>query len=99
MSDTPRTDARQHNMGSVSSPHYVVDADDMRDLERENARLWKEVEALNSVINAVMNIPNMSDADLAELKSRCEQVARADQPEHPSTADDEATRWRHGEKL
>jgi hypothetical protein len=25
--------------------------------------------------------------------------ARADQPEHPSTADDEATRWRHGEKI
>ena len=83
MSDTPRTDAKQHNMGSISKPHYVVDADDMRDLERENAAqaetiaaLRAEVEALTSVINAVMNIPNMSDADLAELKARCEQVAR-----------------------
>jgi hypothetical protein len=25
--------------------------------------------------------------------------ARADQPEYPSSADDEATRWRHGEKI
>jgi hypothetical protein len=29
-------------MGSVTEPHYVVDADDMRDLERENARLNEE---------------------------------------------------------
>ena len=29
----------------------------------------------------------------------CWVRARADQPEYPSTADDEATRWRHGEKI
>ena len=35
MSDTPRTDVAQHNMGSVVEPHYVVDADFSRYLERE----------------------------------------------------------------
>jgi len=37
MSDTPRTDVAQHNMGSVVEPHYVVDADFSRYLERELA--------------------------------------------------------------
>lgn len=35
MSETPRTNAAQHNMGSVLEPHYVVDADFSRYLERE----------------------------------------------------------------
>jgi chromosome segregation ATPase len=35
MSDTPRTDAAQHNMGSVAEPHYVVDVEVAHDLERE----------------------------------------------------------------
>ena len=35
MSDTPRTDVAEHNMGSVVEPHYVVDADFSRYLERE----------------------------------------------------------------
>jgi len=35
MSDTPRTDVAQHNMGSIMEPHYVVDADFSRYLERE----------------------------------------------------------------
>jgi hypothetical protein len=37
MSDTPRTDVAQHNMGSIVEPHYVVDADFSRYLERELA--------------------------------------------------------------
>ena len=37
MSDTPRTDVAEHNMGSVVEPHYVVDADFSRELERELA--------------------------------------------------------------
>ena len=36
---TPRTDASRHNMGSVTEPHYVVDAEDYAILERENADL------------------------------------------------------------
>ena len=35
MNDTPRTDVAQHNMGSVFEPHYVVDVDCSRHLERE----------------------------------------------------------------
>jgi hypothetical protein len=35
MSDTPRTDVAEHNMGSVVEPDYVVDADFSRYLERE----------------------------------------------------------------
>jgi hypothetical protein len=35
MSDTPRTDVAQHNMGSIVEPHYVVDIDFARELERE----------------------------------------------------------------
>jgi hypothetical protein len=35
MSDTPRTDVAEHNMGSIMEPHYVVDADFSRYLERE----------------------------------------------------------------
>ena len=37
MSNTPRTDVAQHNMGSIVEPHYVVDADFSRELERELA--------------------------------------------------------------
>ena len=34
-SDTPFTDAYEHNMGSVTEPHYVVDHAKVRELERE----------------------------------------------------------------
>ena len=37
ISDTPRTNVAQHNMGSIVEPHYVVDADFSRYLERELA--------------------------------------------------------------
>ena len=43
MSDTPRTDVAQHNMGSVLEPHYVVDADFSRYLERELAEARAEL--------------------------------------------------------
>jgi hypothetical protein len=44
MSDTPRTDVAEHNMGSVVEPHYVVDADFSRYLERELAEARKDAE-------------------------------------------------------
>jgi hypothetical protein len=37
MSDTPRTNAFEHNMGSVVEPHYVVDVEVAQGLERELA--------------------------------------------------------------
>ena len=56
---TPRTDAKQHNMGSVTNPHYVVDADDMRDLERANARLR---EALEMILERYVRLVESGDA-------------------------------------
>ena len=51
MSDTPRTDIAQHNMGSVVEPHYVVDIEFARELERElvgaRAELAEAREELN----------------------------------------------------
>ena len=44
MSDTPRTDVAEHNMGSVVEPHYVVDADFSRYLERELVGARKDAE-------------------------------------------------------
>ena len=46
-SDTPFTDAHEHNMGSVTEPHYVVDADKVSGLERELNALRAENERLN----------------------------------------------------
>ena len=43
MSDTPRTDVAEHNMGSVVEPHYVVDVDCSRQLERELAEARAEI--------------------------------------------------------
>lgn len=37
MSNTPRTDLAQHNLGSVLQPDYVVDVEVAQDLERELA--------------------------------------------------------------
>ena len=52
MSDTPRTDVAQHNMGSIVEPHYVVDADFSRQLERElaEAQAEKVVDALRAAL-------------------------------------------------
>jgi hypothetical protein len=47
MSDTPRTDAAQHNMGSVVEPHYVVDADFSRYLERELVEAREQLRLCN----------------------------------------------------
>ena len=44
MSNTPRTDVAQHNMGSIVEPHYVVDADFARQLERELVGARKDAE-------------------------------------------------------
>ena len=51
MSDTPRTDVAQHNMGSVVEPHYVVDADFSRYLERELAEAKAEISAMRRWVN------------------------------------------------
>ena len=44
MIDTPRTNAFEHNMGSVVDPHYVVDVEVAQGLERELAEARKDAE-------------------------------------------------------
>jgi hypothetical protein len=47
MSDTPRTDVAQHNMGSVVEPHYVVDVEVAQGLERELAEAKEQLRLCN----------------------------------------------------
>ena len=47
MSDTPRTDVAQHNVGSIVEPHYVVDAVTCRQLERELAEAKEQLRLCN----------------------------------------------------
>ena len=61
MSDTPRTDVAEHNMGSVAEPHYVVDVEVARDLERKLAEAKEQLR--------LCNIDNFATAaELAETK-------------------------------
>ena len=47
MSDTPRTDVAEHNMGSIVEPHYVVDIDFAQQLERELAEAKDQLRLCN----------------------------------------------------
>jgi hypothetical protein len=47
MSDKPRTDVAQHNMGSIMEPHYVVDIDFAQQLERELAEVKEQLRLCN----------------------------------------------------
>jgi hypothetical protein len=47
MSDTPRTDVAEHNMGSIVEPHYVVDVDFSRYLERELVEAREQLRLCN----------------------------------------------------
>ena len=49
--DTPKTNAAQHNMGSVAEPHYVVDVEVARDLERELVAARAELAELREELN------------------------------------------------
>ncbi|CAB4149886.1 hypothetical protein UFOVP1320_40 [uncultured Caudovirales phage] len=61
MSDTPRTDLAQHNMGSVAEPHYIVDVEVARDLERELAdAIAKERERCALVCEEFYSVENLA---------------------------------------
>ena len=61
MSDTPRTDIAQHNMGSIVEPHYVVDVDFSRYLERELAEaVAKERERCAKVCEEFYSVENIA---------------------------------------
>ena len=59
MSDTPRTDVAEHNMGSVVEPHYVVDADFSRYLERELVAARAELAEAKAQLPAEMQECNI----------------------------------------
>ena len=67
MSDTPRTDAASHNMGSVAEPHYVVDIDLARDLERELAELREELNDKSKFCYAVEQALDGLKGDYVEI--------------------------------
>ena len=56
--DTPRTNAAQHNMGSVAEPHYVVDVEVARDLERELAEALTGFRVFANAIEAKLREKN-----------------------------------------
>jgi len=67
MSDTPRTDIAQHNMGSVAEPHYVVDVEVAHDLERELAEAKKDAERYRAWFGS-NELDNNIDAAMKEGK-------------------------------
>jgi hypothetical protein len=69
MSDTPRTDIAQHNMGSIVEPHYVVDADFSRYLERELAEaVAKERERCALVCEEFYSVENIAQKCAAAIR-------------------------------
>jgi len=62
MSDTPRTDKKAFWASEVIG--FAVSTDFARKLERENA-------ALRKMLDLAFRIPNMTDAELAELIRNC----------------------------
>ena len=65
MSDTPRTDAASHNMGSVLAPHYVVDVEVARYLERELAEARDQREKLVNALHSICEYWNQNRNDTA----------------------------------
>lgn len=78
MTDTPRSDAAAHNMGSVAKPHYVVDVDFARQLEREITRLKGEAESWEKVFDRTCEHLAEAKSELAEAiakeRERCALV-------------------------
>jgi hypothetical protein len=71
MNDTPRTDIAQHNMGSIVEPHYVVDADFSRYLERELAEAKEQLHLCN--VDQFTTAAELAEAVAAE-RERCAKI-------------------------
>ena len=68
--DTPRTNAAQHNMGSVAEPHYVVDVEVARQLERELAEAQAEIVRLKGEAELWEGGFDRACDHLAEIRDR-----------------------------
>jgi len=77
MSDTPRTDIAQHNMGSIVEPHYVVDADFSRYLERELVEAREQLHLCN--VDQFTTAAELAEAqeELNEKRKFCYDVEKA----------------------
>jgi len=71
MRDTPRTDVAEHNMGSIVEPHYVVDADFSRYLERELVEAREQLRLCN--VDHWATAAELADA-VAKERERCALV-------------------------
>jgi hypothetical protein len=82
MSDTPRTDVAQHNMGSIMEPHYVVDADFSRYLERELVEAREQLRLCN--VDQFTTAAELAEA-VAKERERCAKVCETGvDTEHPT---------------
>ena len=75
MSDTPRTDVAEHNMGSIVEPHYVVDIAFARQLERKLAEAQEELNDRRKFAYAVEQALERELANaVAAERERCARV-------------------------
>lgn len=69
-SGTPRTKAMQHNMGSITQPHYVVDVGVSEELETElnytNERMAYWIKEYEKALAALA----LANAEVEQLKSQ-----------------------------
>jgi len=77
MSDTPRTDVAEHNMGSIVEPHYVVDADFSRYLERELVEAREQLRLCN--VDQLTTAAELAEAqeELNDKRKFCYDVEKA----------------------
>jgi len=71
MSDTPRTDVAEHNMGSIVEPHYVVDVEVAHDLERELVAAREQLRLCN--VDQFTTAAELAEA-VEKERERCAKV-------------------------
>jgi hypothetical protein len=77
MSDTPRTDVAEHNMGSVIEPHYVVDVEVAQRLECELAEAREQLRLCN--VDQLTTAAELAEAqeELNDKRKFCYAVEQA----------------------
>jgi hypothetical protein len=94
MSDTPRTDVAEHNMGSIVEPHYVVDIDFAQQLERELAEVKEQLRLCN--VDQWTTAAELAEA-VAKERERCARVCERVSIPYENTSSEAAAAIRKGE--
>jgi Skp family chaperone for outer membrane proteins len=76
MSNTPRTDVAEHNMGSIVEPHYVVDIAFARQLERELAEAQAEITRLKGEVKSWAKVFDRTCEHLADAKTELAEAMK-----------------------